>query len=111
MRRDLIGVSIKQCHALADETLCAGEADAALVGKKFAHSADAAAAKVVNVISHTIPRTEADEVFHRSDKVFLGQSALVFINFEIEFLVDLVTTYAAEIITLRIEKEAFEHAP
>ena len=81
-----------------------------MVRKKFAHSANAAAAEVVNVIGHTIPRTEADEVFHRGDKVFLGESALVFVDFEIEFLVDLVTTYAAEIITLGVEEEAFEHA-
>ena len=110
MRRDLVRIGIKQSHALADETLCASEADAALVGKKFAHSADAAAAKVINVISHTIPCTEADEVFHRCNKVFLSERALVVVNFEIEFLVDLVTTYAAEIITLCVEEKAFEHA-
>ncbi len=110
MRRDLVRVGIKQGHALADETLGAGKADAALVGKKFAHSANAAAAKVINVISHTIACTEANKIFHRGNKVFLGKRALVFVNFEIKFLVDLVTTYAAEIITLGIEKEAFEHA-
>ena len=110
LRRDLVRIGIKQRHALADETLCAGEADAALVRKQFAHSANAAATEVIDVIGHTIPRTEADEVFHRGDKVFLGQSALVVVNFEIEFLVDLVTTYAAEIITLGVKEEAFEHA-
>ena len=109
LRRDLVRIGIKQRHALADETLCASEADAALVRKQFAHSANAAATEVIDVIGHTIPRTEADEVFHRGDKVFLGQSALVFVNFEIEFLVDLVTTYAAEIITLGVKEEAFEH--
>ena len=110
LRRDLVRIGIKQRHALADETLCASEADAALVRKKFAHSANAAATEVVNVIGHTIPCTEPDEVFHRGDKVFLGQSALVVVNFEIEFLVDLVTTYAAEIITLGVKEQAFEHA-
>jgi hypothetical protein len=41
LRRDLVRIGIKQRHALADETLGAGEADAALVGKKFAHNVDA----------------------------------------------------------------------
>ena len=110
LRRDLIRVGIKQCHALADETLCASEADAALVGEKLTHGANAAAAEVVDVIGHTITRTEADEVFHRGDKIVFGECALVFVNFEIELLIDLVTTNASEIVAFGIKEEAFEHA-
>jgi hypothetical protein len=43
--RHRVDALIEHRHALLDETLRAGEADAALVGEQFAHRADAAAAQ------------------------------------------------------------------
>jgi hypothetical protein len=41
-------------HALAHETLGAGQAHAALVGEQLAHGADAAAAEVIDVVDHAL---------------------------------------------------------
>ena len=50
LRRHGFDALIKQRHALLDEALGAGQADAALIGEQFAHGAHPAAAQVINVI-------------------------------------------------------------
>src|SRR5690606_4647923 len=47
LRRDRVDALIIHRHALAHEALGAAEADAALVGEKFADGADAAGAEVI----------------------------------------------------------------
>jgi hypothetical protein len=50
LRRHALDVHVEQRHALLDQALRAGQADAALVGEQFAHGADAAAAEVIDVV-------------------------------------------------------------
>ena len=107
---NLIGSDIKQRHPLADETLSAGQAHTALIGKEFSHSADAATAEVIDVVSHAIASAKTNEVFHGCHEIILGERALVFVHFEIKLLVDLVATYSTKVVALGIKKEALEHA-
>src|SRR5690606_8462458 len=65
LRRDRVDALIVEGHALADEALGAGQAEAALVGKELADGADAAAAQVVDVVQVALAALEADEVFGR----------------------------------------------
>ena len=110
LRRHGFDVMIEQRHALFDETLGAGQTDAALVGEQFAHGADAAAAEVIDVVQRAFAVSQAEQIFGRGDEIFLGQDALVEIDFDAELLIDLVTTDAAEVVTLRIEEQALEQA-
>ena len=95
LRCDLICVDIKQCHALANETLCAGETHTALVRKKFTNSSDAAATEVINVIGHPVSATKANEILHRSDKIIFCECALIIADLEAELLIDFVTANAS----------------
>jgi phosphoribosylaminoimidazole (AIR) synthetase len=61
----VVGIGIKQGHALTNQTLCARQADAALVRQEFTNCPDAAATEMVDIVGHSITRTEANEVFHR----------------------------------------------
>ena len=108
LRRHAVDVHVEQRHALFDETLGAGQTDAALVGEQFAHGADAAAAEVIDVVQRAFARLQAEQILRRGDEIFLGQNALVEIDFDAELLVDLVTADAAEIVLLRIEEQALE---
>ena len=54
LRRHAFDVHVEQGHALLDQTLGAGKAHAALVGKKFTHRTHAARAKVVDVVDDTV---------------------------------------------------------
>ena len=99
---------IEQRHAFLDEAFGAGEADAALVGEQFADGADAAAAEVVNVVHAAFAFLEAEQIFRGGHQVGLGQNAGFFLVLEAEFLVDLVTAHAAQIVAFRIKEQAFE---
>ena len=59
LRRHPIDVDVEQGHALFDQTLGAGQADAALVGEQFAHRPDAAAAEVIDIVEHALPPRRA----------------------------------------------------
>ncbi len=59
LRRHAFDVHVEQGHALLDEALGAGEADAALVGEQFADGADAAAAEVIDVVEHAFAAAQA----------------------------------------------------
>ena len=98
---------IEQGHALLDEALGAGEADAALVGEQFADGADAAAAEVVNVVQAAFAFFEAEKILGGGDEVFLGQDAGV-AALDAELLVDLVAADAAQIVTLGVEEEPLD---
>src|SRR5438270_13481577 len=50
LRRHAFHALIEKGHALLDEPLGAGQTDPALIGEQFAHSTDAAAAEVIEVV-------------------------------------------------------------
>ena len=77
LRRHRVGVHVEQRHALLDQALGAGQADAALVGEKFAHGAHAAAAEMIDVVERAFALAQADEVLGRGDEVFVRHDALV----------------------------------
>ncbi len=60
LRRD--GVEILHGHALADDALEAGEADAELILQQFAHAAQAAVAEVVDVVRRARADDDAVEI-------------------------------------------------
>ncbi len=110
LRGDLVDTGIKQGHALAHQTLGAGEAHAALVGQQFTDRTDAAAAEVIDIVGHPLALAQFHEILHRGDEVVLREDALLVADAEVELLVDLVTSHAAEVVTLGIEEQALQHA-
>jgi len=95
-------------HALADETLGAGEALAALVGEKLADGADAAGTEVVDIVDDALAALEADEILGGLDDVLGGDDALLDGGLEVQLLVDLVAADRAEVVALRVEEQALE---
>ena len=110
LRGDLVHASIEQGHALADETLGAGETDPALVGQEFPYRAHPAAAKVIDVVGHPLAAAKPDKILHRRDKILLRKNPLILADLEAELLVDFVASDAAEVVALRVEEQALEHA-
>ena len=95
LRRHALQALIEQRHALLDQALRAGQADAALIGQQFAHRADAAAAQVINVVQRAFALFEAQQIFRGGDQVFLGQDAGI-AALDAQLLVDLVTADPAQ---------------
>ena len=62
-------VQILNGHALADDALHAGEADAELVLEQLAHAAQAAVAQMVNVVHRADAVAEAEQVADRGEHV------------------------------------------
>ena len=85
----------------------ARQTDTALVGEQFADCADAAAAEMVNVVQRTFTLFQAKQIFRGGNQIFLGQNAGV-AAFDAKLLVDFVTAYATQIITLRVKEQAFD---
>ena len=108
LRGDRVDTLVVHRHALADKTLRAGEAHAALVGEKFADRADATAAQVIDVVNHALSALEADKVLGCRAHVTALEDALLQVDLEAELLVDLVAAHAAEVVALRIEEQALE---
>ena len=59
LRADRIDALIVESHALFDQALCAGEADATLVGQEFTYSTHTTATQVVNIVECAIPTLQA----------------------------------------------------
>ena len=107
LRRHRFDALVEQRHALLDQALGAGQADAALVGEQFAHGAHAAAAQVVDVVQAAFALLEAQQVLGGGHQVGFGQNAGV-AAFDAQLLVDLVTADAAQVIALRIEEQPLD---
>ena len=107
LRRHAFDALIEQRHALLDEALGAGQADAALVGEQFADGADAAAAEMIDVVQAAFALFQAQEILGGGDQIFLGQDAGI-AALDAELLVDLVTADAAEVVALRIEEQPLD---
>ena len=103
-----LDVDIEEGHALLDEALGAGEADAALVAEEFADGADAAGAEVVDVIEDALAGLELEDVADGAEEVLGDHDALVGVDAELELLVDLVAADAGEVVFLGVEEEALE---
>ena len=99
--RDRVDALVVHRHALADQTLGAGQAHAALVGQELADGADAAGAEVIDVVNDAFALLEANEVLGGGDDVGALQNALLELGLEAQLLVDLVAADAAEVVALR----------
>src|ERR1041385_917879 len=106
--RHAVDVDVEQRHALFHETLRARETDAALISEQLAHSADATAAEMIDVIQRAFTATQIDQVLVCANETLVRDDPLAEIHVDPEFLVDLVTTNATEIVFLRIEKEPLQ---
>src|SRR5947208_6978953 len=107
LRRHGFHTLIEERHALLDQTLRARQTDAALVGEQFAHRAHTPAAQVIDVVHTTLGFLEAKQILRRTHQVFFGQNARIAV-FQAQLLIDLVTTHAAQIVALRIEKQTLD---
>src|ERR1700730_3417108 len=76
LRRHAIDIDVEQSHALFDQTLRAGQANAALVRQKFTDRAHTTAAQVIDIIERAFTATQVDQVFDRGDEIFVGKNAL-----------------------------------
>ena len=109
--RPLVGVVYR--HALSDEALGAGEAEAALVLEKLARGADAAVAEVVDVVD-LLPadidlEEEADRLDHVDARLVERAEILVDLADEAQLLVDLVAPDVAEVVVGEVEEHAAKH--
>lgn len=110
LRGDL--VDVLGAHALTDDALHTAHADTELVGDELADGADAAVAKVVDVVDleALLAGSEGQQVAQRRDDILVGEHRDLFLGGEVELLVDLVTADAGQIVALRVKEQALEQA-
>src|SRR6202022_3667727 len=105
LRRHSVDVDVEQSHGFFHQSLRAGETDAALIGQQFAHCPHATAAEVIDVVERAFSATQINQVFDRSDEIFVGQNPLGKVDIDPELLIDFVTADATEIVFFWIEKQ------
>ena len=105
-RSERVAVLVGGVHALADELFGARQPHAALVGEKFAHRADAAAAEVVDVVDDPFALLELAEVFGAGDNVLARERAGFQGRGQAELLVDLKAADAPEVVALGVAEGA-----
>ena len=108
LRRHPFDVHVEQRHTLLHESLGAGKSHAALVRKQFAYGTNTTGAQMIDVVQTARTGAQLDEILHRADEIFIRQNPLIRRNLDLQLRIDLVTTYAAEIVLLRIEKQPLE---
>ena len=108
LRRHRVEALIEQRHALLHQALGTGQAHTALVGQQLAHGSDAAAAQVVDVVDAPLPLLQAQQVLGGLEEVTTAEDAILAVVLEVQLLVDLVATHAAEIVALGIEEQALD---
>ena len=108
LRGDL--VDVLRAHALTDDALHTAHADTELVRNELAHGADAAVAKVVDVVEALggVTGVEGQQVAQGLDDVLLREHAGGGLEVEAELLVDLVAADASEVVALLVEVEAVD---
>ena len=106
LRRHGFNRLVEQCHALLHQAFRAGQTHTALVGQQFTHGTDAAAAQMINVIQRTFALFELEQILRCRNQIFFGQDAAV--AFHAQFLIDLVTAHATEVIAFFVEEQTFD---
>ena len=96
-------------HAFADGARHAGEAHAELVVELLADGAHATVRKVVDVVDVSLRVDELDEVLDDVDDVLAGQDLHVHRGVQVEFLVDAVAAYFAEVVALVAEEKVLDN--
>ena len=117
-RRDGLGVDqvdggehliVADIHTLADGAGHTGESDTELVVKLLTDSADTTVAQVVDIIDIGLRVDKLDEILDNLDDVLLGQHLDIHGGVEGELLVDTVTAYLAEVVTLFREEKVGDY--
>ena len=100
-------------HALADQTLRAGETDTALVLHELRRRADAAVAEMVDVIDSLFAHVYLEKETDRLDDVNAAvvESAELFGNLagKAELLVDFVAPDVSKVVVAELEEKLLEH--
>src|SRR5882757_2536309 len=117
-RHDRLGVNqvvrhgrghfLVHAHLFLDGAFHADQADAELIFEKFADRADAAVAKMIDVVDHADVLAQLEEILDGRDKVGGVQGAIVERCIQPHLDVELQAADAAEIVLARIEEHAAE---
>src|SRR6266498_1106435 len=65
---------------------------------------------MIDIIESAFAPSQIDQVFDRSDEIFVGEDPLGRINVDPEFLIDLVTADPPEVVFLWIKEEPFQQS-
>ena len=65
---------------------------------------------MIDVVERAFAAAQIDQVFDRSDEIFVGQNSFGKIDIDPEFLIDFVTADATEIVFLRIEEQSLQQS-
>ena len=109
LRRHPIDVHVEKRHSLFHQPLGSRQTDPALVRQQLANCTYSAASEMVDVIQDPLTFSQSDQILHRTDKIFFRQCSLGEIDFDSEFLIDLVATNAAKIIFFGIKNSRFNN--
>src|SRR5260221_3492663 len=97
-------------HALLYDALHAQQADTKLGLDQFSDAAHPAIAQVINVVFTSVPIVQSDEAAHDIDKIIQGQDTVTLWNRQIELFIELIATYAAEVVAATIEEQVLDEA-
>ncbi len=116
--RDSLGVDqigrsehliVAHVHALTDGTAHTVQTDRELVGQLLAHRAYTTVRQVVDIIHSEVAADEGNQILDDGDDVILRQHVDVGVDILTQLLVDTVTTYLAQVVTLVREEQVLYH--
>src|SRR5205823_10718980 len=101
---------IEERHSLFYEPLGSRQTDPALIRQQLSYSAHSATAEMIDIIQDPLSFSQGDEIFHRSDEIFLRQGSLGEVNIDTQLLINLVPADPAKVVFFRIKKQPFQQS-
>src|SRR5216683_603579 len=95
-------------HALLYDALHAQQADTKLGLDQFPDATHPAIAQVIDVVFTSVPIVQRDEAAHDIDKIIQGQDTVTLRNRQVKLFIELIATYAAEVVAATIEEQVLD---
>ena len=101
--------AVTNVHALTDSTIHTCKTDRELVSQLLTYGTNTTIWQVVNIINSSVWVNQANKILNNLNDIILCQYTYIHIRFQIQLLVDTVTTYLSQVITLVREEKVLEH--
>ena len=99
---------VTNVHTLTNSAAHACQTNGKLIGKLFSYRAHTAVTQVVDIINSGIGINQLDEIFYDFNNIVFSQHTGIHVCVEPQLLIDTVTSYLTEVITLIREEQVLE---
>ena len=100
---------VANVHTLTDCTAHTRQTDRELIAQLLTYCANTTVAQVVDIIDGSVGVHQLDKILDDLNDILLGQDTDIHIRVQTQFLIDSVTTYITQVVTLVREEEVLDH--